>query len=153
MRGMKDYYEKDIIKKCDVCGNVVADDSFGNGTCERCGWVQGVVYESHPDIVTYPNMVSLNKAKMLYSERKPFTPSLEDFLDALFMYSEVVFNYANEVYEVFLSGGADEDIIVFASERFRQEFCSRDEFKNRANIDGKLLKDIWRDVTNANYMQ
>lgn len=33
-----------------------------------------------------------------------------------------------------------------------QKFNSVDEFKNKANINGKLLKDIWNEVTFAGFM-
>ncbi len=145
----EDPYEKIGIKACDVCGNAVEIDQFGYGDCEKCGWIQDPVLKEAPNRVMYPNLVSLNKAKELYRQRKKLKPDLNDFVEALFMYSEMLFDYENVTYEVFLR----DDYIVFCSEQMQQEYKTKDDFKNKANIDGKLLKDIWKDVENADYMQ
>ena len=34
-----------------------------------------------------------------------------------------------------------------------QNFVSYDDFKNKAQINGKLLKEIWTEIKNADYMQ
>ncbi len=145
-----DPYEKIEIKSCDVCGNLVAIDQFGYGDCEKCGWCQNVANVKYPNIVTYPNMISLNKAKKLFSQGKPLKPDLTDFIEALFMYSEMTFTYNGEDYEVFIR---QDDIIIFCSEKMQQEYKTKSEFFEKANVDGKLLKDVWKDVTNADYMQ
>lgn len=54
----------------------------------------------------------------------------------------------------------DEDIelndnegdIVFCSKDFQQEYKTREEFENNANINGKLLKEIWNEVSFAGFM-
>ena len=142
--------EKMNLKACDVCGKVVAIDQFGHGDCENCGWAQDPVLEKMPDKVMYPNRVSLNKAKTLYKQSKKLEPDLDDFIDGLFMYSEMVFTYNNVEYEVFLKPNKN---IILCSSSMQQEYTTREEFKNRANINGLLLKDIWHNVTNADYMQ
>lgn len=76
--------------------------------------------------------------------------NLDDFIDGLFMYSEMVFTYNNVEYEVFLKPNKN---IILCSSSMQQEYTTREEFKNRANINGLLLKDIWHNVTNADYMQ
>ena len=68
------------------------------------------------------------------------------------MYSEMTFCYNNKVYEVYLSGGADENILVLASNGVKQEFYSREEFLKGAVVDGSFLKDVWFKATNINYM-
>ena len=145
----EDPYEKIDIKPCDVCGNVVAIDQFGYGDCAKCGWIQDRPMLEHPDVVMYPNLVSLNKARQLYEQGKPIKPDLSDFLEALFMYSEMVFTYKNTIYEVFLK----KDKIVFCSADMQQEYTSKEEFTLKANINGVLLKELWKDVTDADYMQ
>ena len=66
------------------------------------------------------------------------------------MYSEMVFTYNNVLYEVFLRG---EDAIIFCSTNMVQEYATKEEFFEKANINGKLLKDIWGKVENADYNQ
>lgn len=152
---MKDYYEKDIIKKCDVCGNAVAVDSVGNGTCKHCGWVQGADEEAFElaNKISYPNLVPLSRAREQYRKGLSFKPTLEDFVNGLLFYGEMIFKYKGEVFEVDLVGDRDKEYkIVYGSKRFCQEFSSVDEFISLATIDGKPLKDIWQEVTNAGFM-
>ena len=70
-------------------------------------------------------------------------------MNGLFFYSEMLFTYDGVSYEVFFKS---EDIIVLCSETMQQEYRTREDFENYANIDGKLLKDIWNDVTFAGFM-
>lgn len=60
---------------CRVCGKSVLVDPYGNGFCENCGWVQNREYDKYPDDVRYPNIVSFNKAKRLFAEGQPLSPS------------------------------------------------------------------------------
>lgn len=133
---------------CQVCGKSVKVDQFGQGKCEICGWEQNVGVPA--DRVQYPNLISLNKAKKLYKEGKPFVSDFEDFIAGLYMYSEMLFDYENLTYEVFFKKG---DVIVLASNNMQQEFKSRKDFEDNANIDGKKIKDIWNDIKNPRYMQ
>lgn len=148
----KDPYELIDIKKCDVCGNAVSIDQYGNGDCSNCGWSQDQHSITYPDRVQYPNVISLNKAKNLYKNGKPFVPDFDDFLDGLFMYSEMEFTYNNEYYGVCRRESGIEFFEGYDG-KTRVMFKSRDEFKNKASIDGMLLKDIWENVINAGYMQ
>lgn len=66
------------------------------------------------------------------------------------MYNEMIFTYNNVEYEVFLRANRN---IVLCSSIMQQEYITREDLKNKANINGVLLKDIWNDVTNADYMQ
>ena len=43
--------------------------------------------------------------------------------------------------------------IVLCSSSMQQEYATKEDFKNEANINGELLKDIWQNVINADYMQ
>ena len=105
--------------------------------------------------VIYPNLISLNKAKKLYSESKPFEPNLDDFIEALFFYSEVQFNYKNIYYEVILASENDEEIIKMNdfTGGHLQTFKTKEDFKNNAKVEGKLLKDIWDDTTDRYWLQ
>ena len=144
-----DPHAKVNVTTCDVCGRPLATDAYGNGECLNCGWVQDEIHRENPDIVFYPDLVSLNKAKSLYKQGKPFKPDFEDFVEALFMYSEMTFKYKDVLYEVFLR---QDDAIVFCSATMQREFKSKREFIDEANIDNALLKDIWPDVIDADYM-
>ena len=52
-------------------------------------------------------------------------------------------------YEVYLNGDYE---IVFCSSDMQQNFKTRDDFKNNAQISDKLLKDIWNEVSFAGFM-
>ena len=154
-----DPYVKDQIVKCDVCGNVAFTDQYGNGHCEKCDWRIDEYCRKSPDKVQYPNMVSLNKAKKLYKEGKPFIPSFDDFIAGLIMYSEMEFDFNGNPYFVYFfydkqKGYPYGDVEFYKNEVDEiQRFASTQDFKNNASINGKLLKDIWQDVKNARYMQ
>ena len=81
-----------IQAPCQGCGKNVLVDPYGNGFCENCGWVQNREYDKYPDDVRYPNIVSFNKAKRLFAEGAPLSPSFEDFIDGLKFYKEMQFD-------------------------------------------------------------
>ena len=97
----KDPHAPVDIGVCDVCGRPVAVDASGNAECGNCGWVQDEIHRNNPDSVIYPDLVSLNKARKLYKQGKPFKPDFDDFLEALYAYSEMEFKYGGVQYEVF----------------------------------------------------
>ncbi len=97
----------------------------------------------------YPHLISLNKAKKLYSQGKAFLPDFNDFIEALYMYSEMLFKHDGTLYEVFIRG---DDTIVFCSDEMEQEFTSKNDFINESHIGSRLLKDIWNEVTDVSYM-
>lgn len=144
-----DPYEKIELKTCDVCGKIVAIDQFGYGDCSNCGWCQDKSSRDNPNKVIYPNLIPLNKAIQLYKQGKKLKPDLEDFIGGLYNYSEMRFEYKFEEYEVFFK---PDYTIVFCSKDMQQEYKDKEDFINHANINGKLLKDIWQNVINADYM-
>ena len=141
--------------KCPVCGNKCLKDQFGNGECENCGWKFDKFANKFKNRVIYPNLISLNKAKKLYSEYKPFEPDLEDFIEALYVYSEVQFKYKNIYYELILTSDENKEIIKMNDFNggHLQTFKTKDDFINNAKIDGKLLKDIWEETTERDWLQ
>lgn len=146
-----DPYAKDLLKACDVCGRPVLIDQFGYGDCENCGWCQDKRSKNTPNMVMYPNIVSLNKAKDLFKNKQKIVPSLDDFIEGLKIYKEMSFTYNNKNFSVIMRNNQvefsnDEKIYEI------QIFSNIESFKNKANIDGKLLKDIWQEVKNADYM-
>ena len=90
-----------IQSKCAVCGHMVMIDEIRNGDkCSNCGWVQNIDGLEFPDRVERPNLVSLNKARELYKEGKPFMPDLDDFIDGYNFYGEMEFTYQGKTYMV-----------------------------------------------------
>ena len=53
------------------------------------------------------------------------------------------------MYEVFLKAN---NTIVFCCDTMQQEFKSQKDFEEKANINGKLLKDLWANVSFAGFM-
>lgn len=150
----EDPHEKTEIIACDVCGKPVTVDQFGYGDCENCGWTQDSSSKKHPNNVMYPNRLSLNKAREFYKQGKELKPDFEDFVKGLIMYSEMSFNYNGKGYGVFYY--KKTNIVEFFENQIAesvQKYKSIDEFKNKANINGKLLKDLWVNVSDADYMQ
>ena len=143
----KDPHAPVDIGVCDVCGRPVAVDAGGNAECGNCGWVQDEIHRNDPDSVIYPDLVSLNKARKLYKQGKPFKPDFDDFLEALYSYSEMEFKYGGVQYEVFRTDNG----IWFCSPTTRREFKTRRDFIEEANINGAPLKLIWNSVTDVDY--
>lgn len=137
--------------KCSICGKVALEDEFGNGECKNCGWKFSRDEEKleRQIGISYPMLVSPTTAREEYKKGLPFKATFKEFMNGLFFYSEMLFTYEGVSYEVFFK---DEDVIVLCSETMQQEYPTREEFENRANIDGKLLKDVWDDVTFAGFM-
>lgn len=146
-------YDKINKKICDVCGTEVYVDSIGNGDeCPKCSWVNCAYYEEFPDRVMCPNLISLNKARTLYKDGKPFTPDFDDFIDGYNFYGEMEFTYKGTTYG--LMGVENVGVEFWGMNTDKYEiFKDIEEFVQKAQIDGKLLKDIWQEVENANWLQ
>lgn len=152
----KNIYEPIFDGVCDVCGAKMKKDVYKQGDCSNCGWKNNADTDENPDIVVYPNLISLNKAKKLYKQGKPFEPDLDEFIEALHQYSEVQFKYNGVYYGVELVDFKDDDFHVqlFNSQTKQGEiFNNYADFKNGAKIDGKFLKDIWSETTDRNWLQ
>lgn len=137
---------------CQVCGKSVLVDPYGNGFCEKCGWVQNREYDKYPDDVRYPNIVSFNKAKQLFAEGKPLSPSFEDFIDGLKFYKEMQFDYDGKTYGVLIRDNDSVHFYLFHSLVSCQIYPSVTAFYEKAHINGTLLSTLWSDVINAGYM-
>ena len=146
-------YDKINKKICDVCGTEVYVDSIGNGDeCPNCSWVNCAYYEEFPDRVMNPNLISLNKAKKLYADGKPFLPDLDDFIGGLDFYGEMEFTYQGINYGVTRVQNDAVDLWIFNGGTV-ELFKDSEEFSDKAQINGKLLKDIWQEIENANWLQ
>lgn len=59
--------------ECPVCNYAIFMDFNGNGDkCPNCSWVKNALSKEYPDRVICSNLISLNKARRLYKECKPF---------------------------------------------------------------------------------
>ena len=139
------------MTKCPICGDVALSDQYGNGECKNCGWKFSKDQEKFEKQfgITYPMLVSSQTAKMQYKKGLPFVATFEEFVRGLYYYSEMLFVHNETTYEVFLT---KQFKIVFCSKEMQQEFESKEEFEQKANINGRLLKDVWNEVTFAGYM-
>ena len=145
--------EYNIQSKCAVCGHSVMIDEIGNGdNCQYCGWAQNIGNLEFPDRVECPNLVSLNKARKLYKEGKPFIPDFDDFIDGYNFYGEMEFTYKGITYG--LMGVENVGVEFWGMNTDKYEiYKDIEEFEQKAHINGKLVKDIWDEVENANWLQ
>lgn len=146
-------HKYNIQTRCPVCNGLIFMDSNGNGEkCPNCSWVKSTIHEEFPDRVICPNLISLNKAKQLYRTGKPFTPDFNDFIEGFNFYGEMEFTYKETVYCLM----AVQDIgLEFwgINTSLYETFKDIEEFKQKAQIDNKLVKNIWNEVKNAHWLQ
>lgn len=141
---------KTIEKKCVICGNSVLTDIYGQGRCFHCNWYNDVMDEENENEVIFPNLVSLNKAKRLYQEGKPFSPDLNDFMEMLYFYSEVEFWYKG--LNCCLTLKEDSKIEFGWSPDNVYYFADKDDFIKNAKIGNEYIQDIWDKVENPKYI-
>ena len=146
-------HEYNIKSTCPICGHSVMIDNIGNGdNCLHCGWVQNIANLELPDRVVCPNLISLNKAIKLYKDGKPLLPDFNDFIDGYNFYGEMEFTYKGITYG--LIGIANEGVEFWGMNTDTYEvFKNIEEFTEKAKIDGRLVKEIWHDIENANWLQ
>lgn len=143
--------DKNIHKKCDVCGQDILIDKLGFGSCANCGWQNSDAALERPDYPYLDNFVSLNNAKQLYSEGKPIKPSFDEFMEFIRVYGEVQFSYNNKVYGIIR--GDKISMFCVGGDNSTKVYLSCEDFVNRSDIDGLLLKDIWDLVEAVDYLQ
>ena len=147
--------EKTELVPCEICGYPVVHYEYGGYSyCEKCGWRRG---GDNTELgqqwgISYPMLVSLSHAREQYKQGLPFKADFDEFIQGLFFYSEMLFDYQGTTCEVFLKGDEKSDIIVFCCTEFQQEYFSEKDFREKANIHGKCLKDIWDEVQNPRFM-
>lgn len=136
---------------CSICGESCLQDQFGNGECYNCGWKfskDESEYEKNLGI-SYPMLVTPTTARQQYKKGLPFKATFEEFVNGLYFYSEMLFKHDDIMYEVYFK---QNFTIIFCSSQSYQEYNSREDFVGKAHINGKLLKDIWEEVTFAGFM-
>lgn len=150
-------FKRKYKTKCPVCKTNCIKDQYGNGECNKCGWKFDVLGEKMKNNVLFPNLISLNKAKQLYKEGKSFKPNLNEFMEMLYVYSEVVFSYKNKDFCLFLihdknkelskiefSWGPNDDEVAY--------FKDKEDFIQNAKIDNEYVRDIWEKVEDPCYL-
>lgn len=147
-------YKKIKQAKCDVCGQPVWLDQYGNGDeCPVCGWRQSEESADHPDGAGIMNILSLNSAKELYRQGKRLVANFDDFIEAYKRYGELEFTYNKVVYGVCKHKGF---IMLFESYRSTDaigNYKDIEDFCNNASINGVLLKDLWSNVEDTDFLQ
>ena len=152
----KKIYDEIFDKPCSVCRKVIKKDIYDQGDCPYCKWKNNFLADENPNKVIYPNLISLDKAKELYAEGKPFEPDLNDFIKALFFYSEMQFEYNGVYYavELVFNDKSEPQISLYNSQTKESTIFNKDDdFKNNAKVEGKFLKDIWNDTTDRYWLQ
>ncbi len=150
----KNPYQKDNPGICTVCGKIAFFDLAGNGDCPHCGWRMSKDEEEWGrDLgISYPMLVPVWRAREQYKQGKPFKATFEDFVNGLYFYSEMTFWHKGLEYEVYFNPQKKENTICFGNANIFQEYATREEFMEKANIEGRLLKDIWDEVEKPGYM-
>lgn len=148
---------------CEVCGNITFADDYGNTSkCSRCGWSNdgnSILMEKWHGI-SYPMLVPLSRARAQYNAGQKFKATFEDFINGLMFYSEMLFWHNGKIHEVrAIMNGPDMAAyesgactVIFAGKEFQQEYTNIAEFRNKATIGGRLLKDIWDEVVHPCFM-
>lgn len=145
-------HKKKFKTKCPVCQSTTLKDQYNHGKCENCGWEIDNLSKKHKNSVIYPNLISLNKARKLYSEGKPFTPDFDDFIEGYNFYGEMKFTYKGVTYG--LMGASNEGVEFWGVNTDTFElFHDINEFAEKAKINGKFVKDVWNEVENVNWLQ
>ena len=124
--------------------------------CPKCGWRRGgdnTELEQQWGI-SYPMLVSLSHAREQYKQGLPFKADFDEFIRGLLFYSEMLFDYQGETYEAYLyrNKNVEPFKFVFCCTEFQQEYFSEKDFREKVNIHGKCLKDIWDEVQNPRFM-
>lgn len=144
-----------IQTKCDVCGNKIIVDNYGNGNdCPVCGWRQSEEAFNHPDVAGIRNIPTLNNAKKQYKEEKSaILANFEDFIAALDNYGELEFTYNGTRFGVLLDDKSSSIVLINIDNNQKQYYSSIDSFARTSKIDGVLLKTLWNSVTNTDFLQ
>ncbi len=156
MKGELYEYRKKYKKSCEVCQKEIYVDIYKQGKCPYCGWWNCFLNEENPDEVALPNTLSLNKARQLYKEKRPFEPDFDDFIKALYSYGEMQFEYNGTYYAVEFVGRSKNNFdIQLYNSKSREKFLfkTKEDFKNNAKVEGKLLKEIWDETTDRYWLQ
>lgn len=148
--------------KCPVCGQIAYMDDYGNmDKCPNCGWMgcSGDEFMEKWHGISYPMLVPLSRAREQYKNGQKFKATFEEFISGLLWYKEMLFWYNGMVYETIaeFNGNiseykAENCNVIFCNKEMKQKYENVNEFREKANIDGRLLKDIWDEVVHPCFM-
>ena len=134
------------MKNCDVCGNEISIDKWGNGVCKKCHWINNAKALDCPDEVFYPNVTSFNNAKKLVKNGNKLKPTYEEFLKIVKGNLEPTFRYKNKVYVATTFEGYE--LCEKNSEDQYQSYATIEEFGKNVKVDGEFLENVWENVYN-----
>ena len=147
---------------CEVCGELTFVDDYGNSDkCPHCGWIQSRDSESMEELrgISYPMLVPLSRAREQYKNGQKFKATFDEFINGLLWYKEMLFWHKGAVYETVaeFNGNineykAENCNVIFCNKEMKQKYEDVNEFREKANIDGRLLKDIWDEVVHPCFM-
>lgn len=126
-------------------------DDYGNtDKCPHCGWMQdgGAELLEKWRGISYPMLVPLSRAREQYKKGQKFKATFEDFINGLDFYKEMLFWYRNQYYQVMYRN----DGVHLDSKEFGPKYKDVDDFVKNANIDGRLIQDIWDEVVHPCFM-
>ena len=137
--------------KCEVCGALNYEDDYGNtDKCPNCGW-EACSSNELEEIwhgISYPMLVPLSRAREQYKAGQKFKATFEDFINGLKFYAEMLFWYNGKHYEVYET----ETGALIYNKDYEREYQTIEDFRDHAEVEGKLLKDIWDDVVHPCFM-
>lgn len=136
------------IKKCDVCGNEIKVDNWGNGHCHKCGWSNDENALSYPNSINPPNFVSLNETKFNYQNKIIYKPTFDRVIELVDRGLDIVIKYKKCSYQ--LSKHEDYTLWEIDTKNY-QSYNSIKELKDNAKINNILLKDLWKDIKYIKY--
>ena len=143
------------IAKCDVCKNMLEIDQYGNSNaCPNCGWLQSEESYQHPNVPGIRNIPSLNNAIKQYNNGESATlANFNDFIETYNNYGEVEFTLNNIRYSVLYDDANKKIELLNIQTNEKQLFNDIYDFKQNAKINGKLIKDLWDNVTATDFLQ
>ena len=136
---------------CEVCGKLTFADDYGNtDKCPHCGWKSNSDSEFYEERygISYPMLVPLSRAREQYKAGQKFKATFEDFINGLKWYKEMLFWHNNKYHAVRYRS----IVIVLESKDTEIIYKNIEDFVVHANIEGRLLKDIWDEVVHQCFM-
>lgn len=137
-----------IVKKCDICGNNVITDEWGNGKCKICKWEQSRDCVEYPDNINPPNFVSMNRAKEYYKQGKKLLPSYNEFINLVDRGFDFTFNFKGKKYSLTVH---DDFTIWEIDTNNLHVYKTIDDLKNNFEIDGVKISENWGKVNKLKY--
>ena len=127
------------IKKCQVCGEDVKIDNYGNGKCKNCGWWQDENAILFPNAVNSPNFLSLNESKDYFIKKEKKIIYFQRVCELVDRGFDISFVYKNKRYQI------DKHDNITLWEMGTKNFTTYEnitKFKNTAKINNKMICDI-----------